>query len=142
LGVFISRSSVNFFEVKRLWVLPIIQFINLGILLTQVFYRYIPNIAIIFVIIFFEGLLGGAAFVNTFYQISKEIRAEYREYSLGAATIADSFGLILLVDEVPAEKHHFDSCRKTRNPIQFGLELKAVVMSGVRYTTSAFTGKG
>ncbi|VDI28893.1 battenin [Mytilus galloprovincialis] len=106
LGVFISRSSVNFFEVKRLWVLPIIQFINLGILLTQVFYRYIPNIAIIFVIIFFEGLLGGAAFVNTFYQISKEIRAEYREYSLGAATIADSFGISVAgAVSIPSHNH-------------------------------------
>ncbi|CAG2248826.1 BTS [Mytilus edulis] len=106
LGVFISRSSVNFFEVKRLWVLPIIQFINLGILLTQVFYRYIPSIAIIFVIIFFEGLLGGAAFVNTFYQISKEIRAEYREYSLGAATIADSFGISVAgAVSIPSHNH-------------------------------------
>ena len=54
-------------------ILVFLQFINLGILLTQVFYRYIPNIAIIFVIILFEGLLGGTAFVNTFYKISKEV---------------------------------------------------------------------
>lgn len=54
-------------------VLVSLQFINLGILLTQVFYRYIPNIVIIFVIILFEGLLGGTAFVNTFYKISKEV---------------------------------------------------------------------
>lgn len=106
LGVFLSRSSVNLFEVKRLWALPIIQFINLGILLTQVFYRYIPNIFIIFVIILFEGLLGGAAFVNTFYKISKEISPEYREFSLGAATIADSFGISVAgAVAIPSHNH-------------------------------------
>lgn len=106
LGVFISRSSVNLFEVKRLWALPILQFINLGILLTQVFYRYIPNIAIIFVIILFEGLLGGTAFVNTFYKISKEIRPEFREFSLGVATIADSFGISIAgAVTIPSHNH-------------------------------------
>lgn len=89
-----------------MWILPILQFINLGVLLTQVFYRYIPNIAIVFVIIFYEGLLGGAAFVNTFYSISKQIRPEFREFSLGAATIADSFGISVAgAVAIPSHNH-------------------------------------
>lgn len=50
------------------------QFANLIILLTQVLYRYIPNVWIVFAIVFFEGLLGGGAYVNTFYKMSKEVR--------------------------------------------------------------------
>ncbi len=50
------------------------QFCNVGVLLSQVFVRYIPSIVIVFVIILFEGLLGGAAYVNTFYLISQEVR--------------------------------------------------------------------
>ncbi|KAJ8301268.1 hypothetical protein KUTeg_020255 [Tegillarca granosa] len=46
--------------------------VNMGVLLLQVFYRFIPNIWIILAIVLFEGLLGGAAYVNTFYKIAKE----------------------------------------------------------------------
>jgi len=33
-------------------------------------YGFIPNVWVMFAIIFFEGLLGGAAYVNTFYNMS------------------------------------------------------------------------
>ncbi|XP_067683725.1 battenin-like isoform X2 [Haliotis asinina] len=93
VGVLISRSSVNCFEIKKLWILPILQFVNLAVLLTQVFYRYIPNFWIIIAIVFFEGLLGGAAYVNTFYRVRKETAPEVREFSLGVATVGDSVGI-------------------------------------------------
>ncbi|XP_046330394.1 battenin-like isoform X2 [Haliotis rufescens] len=93
IGVFISRSSVNCFEIRKLWILPILQFGNLAVLLTQIFYRYIPNIWIIIAIVFFEGLLGGGAYVNTFYRIRKEIAPEVREFSLGVATVGDAVGI-------------------------------------------------
>ncbi|XP_064604901.1 battenin-like [Liolophura sinensis] len=93
IGVFISRSSVNFIKINHLWALPVLQFVNLIILLTQVLYRYIPNVWIVFAIVLFEGLLGGGAYVNTFYKMSKEIPPEIREYSLSVATISDSAGI-------------------------------------------------
>ena len=39
----------------------------------QVFLKYIPNIWIVFALILFEGLLGGCAYVNTFFSITKEV---------------------------------------------------------------------
>ncbi|XP_062581936.1 battenin-like [Saccostrea cucullata] len=106
LGVFISRSSVNVFKINKLWILPVLQVANVAILTTQVFLRFIPNIWIIFVIVLFEGLLGGAAFVNTFYKISEDIEAEYKEFSLSAATIADSFGITLAgAISIPTHNH-------------------------------------
>ncbi|XP_069141526.1 battenin-like [Argopecten irradians] len=93
LGVFISRSSVNLIEIKKLWLLPILQFINMGLLLFQVFYQFIPSIWIVLAIVLYEGLLGGAAFVNTFFRISKKVEPEYREFSMGVATMADSIGI-------------------------------------------------
>lgn len=93
LGVFISRSSVNVFKINKLWTLPVLQCVNVAILTAQVFLRFIPNIWIIFALVLFEGLLGGAAFVNTFYKISEDIEAEFKEFSLSAATIADSVGI-------------------------------------------------
>ena len=77
---------------------------------------------IVLAIVFYEGLLGGAAYVNTFYKITKEvcelshmpyvyflfdndrnscespffivqIPPERREFSVGAVSIADSLGI-------------------------------------------------
>ncbi|KAH9490729.1 G1/S-specific cyclin cln3 [Bulinus truncatus] len=93
IGVFISRSSVNLIHIKTLWILPVLQFVNLVLLLCQVFYRFIPSIWIIFVIVLWEGLLGGAAYVNTFYRITNEIPNEKKEYSIAIVAIADSFGI-------------------------------------------------
>ena len=49
------------------------QCANVVILTAQVFLRFIPNIWIVFALVLFEGLLGGAAFVNTFYKISEDV---------------------------------------------------------------------
>ncbi|XP_078309787.1 battenin-like [Crassostrea virginica] len=106
LGVFISRSSVNVFKINKLWTLPVLQCANVVILTAQVFLRFIPNIWIVFALVLFEGLLGGAAFVNTFYKISEDIEAEFKEFSLAAATIADSFGISLAgVISIPTHNH-------------------------------------
>jgi battenin len=63
-GVFIARSSIRFVQIKWLAIFPIGQILNLIILFTQVLYGYIPYIWIIFIIIYFEGLIGGASYVK------------------------------------------------------------------------------
>ncbi|XP_064631993.1 battenin-like isoform X2 [Lineus longissimus] len=95
LGVFFSRSSVNLVKINKLWILPILQFLNIVLLMFQIFYQFIPSIWIVFVIILYEGLLGGAAYVNTFYKISEEVVHEHREYSIGVASVGDSFGIMI-----------------------------------------------
>lgn len=99
VGVLISRSSVNCFTIRRLWILPILQLINVILLLSQVLGNYFPTgsagLWIVLVIVFYEGLLGGAAYVNTFYKITKEIPEERREFSVGAVSIADSMGIAM-----------------------------------------------
>jgi len=99
VGVLISRSSVNCFTIKRLWMLPILQLLNVALLLSQVLGNYFPagnaGLWIVLAIVFYEGLLGGAAYVNTFYNITKEVPEERREFSVGAVSIADSIGIAL-----------------------------------------------
>ncbi|CAF1614811.1 unnamed protein product [Rotaria magnacalcarata] len=94
LGVFISRSSVAFFRINHLWILPIIQFTNLGIFFACVYRTaFIPSIWLVFGLVVFEGLIGGGAYVNTFYKISIEIPEPDREFSMGVASVGDSFGI-------------------------------------------------
>ncbi len=95
IGVFISRSSVNLVHIKHTWIMAFLQFANVAVLLCQVFFQFIPNIWIVFILILYEGLLGGAAYVNTFYRISQEVQPEYREYSLGIASVSDSLGITI-----------------------------------------------
>ncbi|KAG1650990.1 Battenin [Nymphon striatum] len=94
-GVLISRSSVNFLTIKRTWILGVLQFLNVAILLAEVFFRFMPSFWIIIVFIFYEGLLGGSAYVNTFYRISKEMNDEEKEYALSVTTVSDSCGVAL-----------------------------------------------
>lgn len=95
IGVFISRSSVNLVTINKIWIMAVLQFANVIILLFESIYYYMPNIWIVFAIVLWEGLLGGGAYVNTFYRMSTEIPRADRKVSLGIATMADSIGIAL-----------------------------------------------
>ena len=43
----------------------------------------------------FVGLLGGAVYVNAFTLLAKEVEPSLREFSLSAASLADSVGIAL-----------------------------------------------
>ncbi|XP_078677536.1 battenin-like [Branchiostoma floridae x Branchiostoma belcheri] len=93
IGVFISRSSVSIVQIHALWLLAFFQFVNVGLFLLEVLHPFLPSIWIVFAMILWEGLLGGAAYVNTFYKMSHEIAEEHREFSLGVTSQADSCGI-------------------------------------------------
>jgi battenin len=93
IGVFISRSSTPFIRVRHLYPPSMLQVINLSILTLHAMFNFIPNIWIIFAIIFWEGLLGGLVYVNTFAEITDRFDGEEREFSLGATTVSDSAGI-------------------------------------------------
>lgn len=46
---------------------------NAAVLLISVYYQFWPNIWVVFVIVLYEGMLGGAAYVNIFYLIRVEV---------------------------------------------------------------------
>ena len=92
-GVFISRSSTPFVRIHHLYLPSLLQCVNLAILILQSLFDFIPSVYIVFAIIFWEGLLGGAVYVNTFAEISDKVRQEEREFSLGAVTVSDSAGI-------------------------------------------------
>ncbi|XP_007421490.1 battenin [Python bivittatus] len=94
-GVFISRSSASCIKIRKIWLLSVLQCLNMVFLLAAVSYVFLPSIYVAFVLIFYEGLLGGAAYVNTFLCISKESQLEHREFTMGVACIADTLGISL-----------------------------------------------
>ncbi|PNF26521.1 Battenin [Cryptotermes secundus] len=93
IGVFLSRSSVNLFVVRKLWVLALLQFLNVIFFTFEAVYLFVPSVWIVFAVVLWEGLLGGAAYVNTFYRISVEVPFEKREFSMGITSLSDSIGI-------------------------------------------------
>uniref|UniRef100_A0A8C9KQA8 Battenin n=1 Tax=Panthera tigris altaica TaxID=74533 RepID=A0A8C9KQA8_PANTA len=68
---------------------------NLAFLLVDVWLSFLPSIYLVFLIILYEGLLGGAAYVNTFHNIALETSDEHREFAMAAACISDTLGISL-----------------------------------------------
>ena len=93
LGVFVSRSSISFIRIRHLYLPSFLQVGNVALLVLQSLVFFIPSVYLIFIIIFWEGLLGGAVYVNTFADILENVAAEDREFSLSAATVSDSAGI-------------------------------------------------
>ena len=93
LGVFISRSSLPFIRIRSLYVPTWLQVLNLGVLTVQAVYPFLPSVWFIFVIILWEGLLGGLVYVSTFAAVREDISEDEREFSLGAVTVSDSAGI-------------------------------------------------
>ncbi len=93
VGVFISRSSMPFFRVHNLYAPSFLQMLNLTLLTLHALFNFIPHVYIIFAIVFWEGLLGGLVYVNTFAEITDRVPKEDREFSLGATSVSDSGGI-------------------------------------------------
>jgi battenin len=94
LGTFISKSSISLIKIRKLYILSVLQFINTAILLAQIFYGFAP-IWLVFLIIFWEGILGGLCYVNVFYLVSVEIPKEDREFSIAFTSASDAIGMSL-----------------------------------------------
>ncbi|KAI5966285.1 BTN1 [Candida pseudojiufengensis] len=97
LGVFISRSSISFgLRIRKLYLLSILQFLNVVITVFQSVYD-IPftKIWLLLILIFYEGLLGGFSYVNTFMSVSEEVPKSNREFSMGSVSISDGLGIVL-----------------------------------------------
>lgn len=92
-GVFVSRSSLNCCRIRFTWVLALLQCLNLAFLLADVCLSFLPSIYFIFIIILYEGFLGGAAYVNTFHNIALETSDKHREFAMEAACISDTLGI-------------------------------------------------
>lgn len=94
-GVFISRSSTPFFRIHHLYLPSLLQVLNLVVLTLHALFNFIPNVYIVFAIIFWEGLLGGLVYVSTFAEITDNVPKADREFSLGATTVSDSGGVCI-----------------------------------------------
>lgn len=94
LGVFISRSSSAFVRIRRVYIPSLLQALNLVLFIYQSLYMIIPNVYLIMLLVFYEGLLGGASYVNTFLLVSETVPLQDREFAMGSVGMSDSAGVV------------------------------------------------
>ena len=87
--------SIRFVQIKYLFVFVALQLLNVMILLSQILVGWMPAIWVVFLVIFWEGLLGGGCYVNAFHLLSTEISSDTKEFSIAITTLADSLGIAL-----------------------------------------------
>ncbi|KAL8856354.1 MAG: hypothetical protein Q9178_007045 [Gyalolechia marmorata] len=95
IGVFISRSSLPFLRLPYLYSMGLLQCLNLALVILQALSMILPSIYLVFALIFWEGLLGGLVYVNTYAKVSDEVPEAQREFALGAVSVSDSAGISL-----------------------------------------------
>lgn len=71
IGVFISRSSLSCVKIKRVWILTLIQLVNVAFWIFQDAFHFVKpgGVWILFIHSIWVGLMGGAMYVNVFYLI-------------------------------------------------------------------------
>uniref|UniRef100_A0A914HF81 Battenin n=1 Tax=Globodera rostochiensis TaxID=31243 RepID=A0A914HF81_GLORO len=97
VGVFISRSSVKLFPVRTPFipVLALLQVLNALFLFEESLALHIPHILPLMALLFYEGLLGGLAYVNTFAAIHRNVSKPNREFAMAFVALSDSVGIVL-----------------------------------------------
>ena len=95
VGVFISRSSTPLLRIHNLYLPSLLQVGNLVFLVLQSLFGFLPSVWFVFAVVFWEGLLGGAVYVNTFAVILETVDESEREFSLGATSVSDSGGICI-----------------------------------------------
>lgn len=93
LGVLISRSTSTWLPIRRVWIPAALESFNLIFMALDCRFKLLPSLWMWFILTFYEGLLAGATYVNSFTQISQNAKAEEREFVMGGATVAGSIGI-------------------------------------------------
>ena len=69
IGVFISRSSLQYIKIKRVTVLSILQAINFVFLFLNTKYMFCQTLWVLCPLLIWVGLMGGASYVNVMHGI-------------------------------------------------------------------------
>lgn len=93
IGSFVSRTSGGYVTMERTWILAALQGVNVVYFTLEAVYGMSGSVWVVAVLVVWEGLLGGAAYVRTFFCISTKVMPEKREFSMAICSVADAMGI-------------------------------------------------
>jgi len=69
IGVFLSRSSLSYLKIKKVWILTGLQLINFIFLFVNAKYMFIESLYVLCPIYIWVGLMGGGSYVNVLHRL-------------------------------------------------------------------------
>ena len=100
MGVFLSRSSLRYFQTSRLSLYIVVQFGLFTIFMGHAFNSSlfsllsIPSVEVAQILVFLLGIVCGSAYINTFHSVSSHVDMKYREFAMGIVSSATTSGPI------------------------------------------------
>lgn len=112
IGSLLSRSSICLFRFRKLWLMALLQPLNVVLLLLHATNTFeLPSFYLAMCVVLFEGILTGLCYVNTYFNIRQEIVQEkHQRVSLSIAIVSNSLGI--LVAAISAIPVHDKLCRQ------------------------------
>ena len=97
VGVFISRSSLSCIKIKRVWIITVLQTCLFTFYMLNAGIFFCKSIHILFSLMVFVGLMGGAQFVNVIYLIksSDRLHKTDKELALNMTSMFNDAGILL-----------------------------------------------
>lgn len=99
VGVLISRSTGSLLELDYLWTVAVLQGLNLVVMTTESIFGWMGHASysfwIVVAVIFWEGLLAGISYYNTFRRINDEMPPGHRQFSMSMTSLGGPIGITL-----------------------------------------------
>jgi len=97
VGVFCSRSSLQCFKIKHVWVLTLLQLVFFIFWCINSFTLWISDIIPLWVFMVFVGFMGGASYVNVLYCMrqSEQLDIKEKELTMVMSTVFNDLGMFL-----------------------------------------------
>lgn len=97
IGVFISRSSLSFFPIKKIWTLTAFQAVNFLFIFLNTRFMFTENLKILCPIFIWVGLMGGGSYVNVLHGILelKTLKKTEKESAISLSLMFNDTGILL-----------------------------------------------
>lgn len=95
IGVFISRSSLSLFTIRKVWYLTYAQILNFILFFTIALYKWLPTYLQLPLMIW-VGLMGGASYVNCYFLLleNKLLPKKLKELATNVASFFVDIGIL------------------------------------------------
>ena len=97
IGVFISRSSLQFFKIRRVYILSIFQCINFVFLFINTQFLFVDSLYVLCPLLIWVGFMGGASYVNVMHSLleHKTLKKNEKEAALALSLMFNDSGVLL-----------------------------------------------
>ena len=97
IGVFISRSSLHFIQIERIWIMTVLQAINFCFLFWNATTFHFQSLGVLCPVFLFVGIMGGGSYVNVLHNLidMPTLKQSEKESAVSLSLIFNDTGILL-----------------------------------------------